>query len=108
MVGTRATPALDAGPSGQHDTATNDIRARMEALRAQADLLEEENRLARAIQGARRLEVEQQVDPADLRGRTSKRVFPRGFRDLLRPPVRDSSGGLRQKDVKHDSVFDCI
>ncbi|KAG6020774.1 hypothetical protein E4U19_005719 [Claviceps sp. Clav32 group G5] len=32
MVNTRATPAPDAGPSGQHDTASNDPRARLEVL----------------------------------------------------------------------------
>ncbi|KAG6153459.1 hypothetical protein E4U37_002912 [Claviceps purpurea] len=67
MVSTRATPAPDAGPSGQHDTAVNDTHARLEAIRAQADLLEQETRLARAVQEARRLEVANQTDPAGLR-----------------------------------------
>ncbi|KAG6052720.1 hypothetical protein E4U16_008063, partial [Claviceps sp. LM84 group G4] len=40
MVSTRATRAPSAGPSGQHDTAENDTRARLEALQARAELLE--------------------------------------------------------------------
>ncbi|KAG6153458.1 hypothetical protein E4U37_002911 [Claviceps purpurea] len=63
MVSTRATPAPDVGPSGQHDTAVNDTHARLEAIRAQADLLEQETRLARAVQEARRLELANQTDP---------------------------------------------
>ncbi|KAG6033211.1 hypothetical protein E4U19_006776 [Claviceps sp. Clav32 group G5] len=67
MVNTRATPAPEAGPSGQHGAAPNDLRARLETIQAQADLLEAENRLARAAREARRLEVESQTDPAGLR-----------------------------------------
>ncbi|KAG6072519.1 hypothetical protein E4U30_004183 [Claviceps sp. LM220 group G6] len=67
MAGTRATPAPDAGSSGQHGTASNDFRARLEAIHAQADLLKAENRLARAALEARRLEVDRQTDPAGLR-----------------------------------------
>ncbi|KAG6325319.1 hypothetical protein E4U44_006056 [Claviceps purpurea] len=67
MVSTRATPGPDAGPSGQHDTAPNDVEARLAAVRAQADLQEQENRLALALQEARRIDAADQADPAGLR-----------------------------------------
>ncbi|KAG5965636.1 hypothetical protein E4U56_001639 [Claviceps arundinis] len=68
MAGTRATPTPDAGSSGQLGTASNDFRARLEAIHAQADLLEAKNRIARAaLKARRRLEVERQTDPAGLR-----------------------------------------
>ncbi|KAG6042695.1 hypothetical protein E4U39_005560 [Claviceps sp. Clav50 group G5] len=51
MVNTRATPAPEAGPSGQHDAASNDPRARLEAIRAQADLLKAENPRSRRSGG---------------------------------------------------------
>ncbi|KAG6032592.1 MICOS complex subunit mic60 [Claviceps sp. LM458 group G5] len=54
---------LEVQQALDNDAATNEVRARREAIRARAELLEEENRLARATQEARRLEVEQQMDP---------------------------------------------
>ncbi|KAG6020389.1 hypothetical protein E4U19_005967 [Claviceps sp. Clav32 group G5] len=57
MVSTRSTTFPKSGPSGQHRDAPDATRA-IEAVRAQAELLEKENHLARAAQEARKIEVE--------------------------------------------------
>ncbi|KAG6243617.1 hypothetical protein E4U23_006501 [Claviceps purpurea] len=50
-----------------HRDTPDDIRLRNEAIWARAELLEEGNRLARAAQGARKIEVANQLDSTGFR-----------------------------------------
>ncbi|KAG6287446.1 hypothetical protein E4U09_006143 [Claviceps aff. purpurea] len=51
----------------EHRDTPDDIRLRNEAIWARAELLEEGNRLARAAQGARKIEVANQLDSTGFR-----------------------------------------